>query len=205
LAGGLVAEIFLKKKECTRERLPEACIVCGEPSDDVKRITFNWRPAWADLFIFFGIPIWLILIILLTKKMRVECPVCESHRMHWKKKEWRTYGLLALLFFGSIALLAVTAALSNTSFALQVVFGSLVAVNVLGCLIGIVVVHSRGVRPKVITDRSITLKGVHPNFVTAAETELADQGDDRPRGRLRDAYDDDEDRPRRRRDRDDEE
>jgi hypothetical protein len=162
-----MANVRLEKRFCTGGRLPWVCLICGNSADNWKRITFSYRPLWIDLFMVFGLPLWIILTILLTKRMRVECPVCEMHRTYWKRKERKTYAFAASLFLGTIVLIAL--ATLPESDTLQIASFVLIMVNVLVSITGMIVVNVTGVRPRRINKYDITLKGVSSEFANALD------------------------------------
>jgi hypothetical protein len=178
------------------------CMVCGQPADDTKSQSFYWHTPWIHLALLCGLLPWLILALVLRKTAVVKAPLCPRHRSHFLLRTLAICGLVLLLIVGSIGLGVLVSEMERNGSSGE--WGWSFPVFLIVVIVIIVVVTQMFVRPARITDDTITLKGVHPDFVTAVEKELAvEEEDDRPRGRLRDAYDDDGDRPRRRRDRDD--
>jgi hypothetical protein len=175
--------------------LPRVCMRCGAPATLFKTKNFSWYPSWVYILLLAGLLPFVIVALIMQKRMRVPAPLCDRHKYHWV---WPTVAavvallLLLGMLFGGMALGgalegAVDKDLQGTLMAVWFlgVFGLFLA-----CLVAACVIQARAIRPVEITDRSITLTNVAPAFVDAVE-ERADE-----------EYDEDEDydhpRPRRR-------
>ncbi|MBN9520263.1 hypothetical protein J0H58_17330 [bacterium] len=195
-----MARVRLRWDETRGDELPEVCMRCGAPADVHRGRTFSWHPQWVLLLLFGGLLPFLIVAVILTKRMRVEVPLCDAHKNHWLARAaviWTT-------FFGLIGL-GVVAMLLMGPQGNDPVGGYVCAGTVVGLFIWLIsaaILQSTSIRPVEITADDITLTRVASGFVDA----LRDQRDAaRDRRRLRrDDYDDEDDeyeddRPRRQR------
>jgi hypothetical protein len=166
---------------------------CGGPSTVVKTKKFSWYPSWVYLLILVHLLIFLIVALIMTKRMTVPVPLCDKHRRHFLWPTLLGVGALLLLLvtiFGGVILAgALEDALDrdarDTFFVVWFVGGGALFLAV---LITACVVQIRTIRPTQITDRDITLTNVAPEFVKgfrAGEFEDEDEEYDfrRPRGR----------------------
>ncbi len=184
---------------------PEVCMKCGAPSSVVVRKTFSWYPPWVGTlalvgFLFFTplFVIFLIVGLVMTKRMPMRIPLCDKHKGHWTMRTLVSLlGFLGVLCFVG---LAIFASVSDGDLSdLAGAFWILVVVLFLAWLITVAILQSTAIRPTEITDRSITLRGVSQGYIEALREDRGDSyDDDRPRSRRRDD-DDDDDRPRKRR------
>jgi hypothetical protein len=215
-----MAKIRLDERDCRKNVLPPVCMVCGEEATEYKRKKFAWEPAWVYVFILLGLLGLIIAAILLSvmrKTMTVYCPLCDRHQSHWLRKAAWTWGLLGAWLFGLVVLIVIGGNIAGNAHVGPFAAGGIVFTLVIFVAVGLI--STRGIRPREITDREITLVGLHEDFVTSAEEELGfeerrprrrrrqddDEDSDRPRPRKDDGYtvvDDPDDRPRRRRIRD---
>jgi hypothetical protein len=183
--------------EVERNLLPDLCMRCGEPATTHKSRNFAWCPPWVIVTIVAGLLPYVIVAMVLTKRMRVSVPLCDAHRGHWKT---RTLSIL-LGFVAVLGLLGIVIAFSDKDFV-----GILIAVllfGVLAWIVLIVILQTTAIRPMEITDRSITLGGVAKTFSDAVldkreRREPEDDYYDRRARRRRDVDHDDHDRPPRR-------
>ncbi|MFL5340643.1 MAG: hypothetical protein ACJ8F7_10875 [Gemmataceae bacterium] len=195
-----MADIELRNSDTDADRLPEVCMACGGPSITHIRKTFSWYPPWVGITILAGVLPFAIIAMVLTKRMRVEVPVCERHRGYWWKRYMLMWiPLLVLALFGIGAMIAA----SNAG----KVIGDWVGFACVGSaglgliwLITAAVIQSMMIRPREITDRTITLRNVSVGFADAfADFRRASRRDfDRD---YDDGVDDYDDRMRRRRER----
>lgn len=193
-----MALLRLRDTETRARHLPEICMACGEPSADHIKKTFSWYPPWIGLlFLVGGIPLVVILALVLTKRMTVEVPVCERHRGYfWKRTLWICLALL-IPFLAWAGVFAIAMAIVDRQDEGSVFgFTCLAFVVIILLVIGIIaVVQSKAIRPKEITDRTISLVSVHAGFVDAWETHRDRGWDaiDEPKGRRRDRGEDEDD------------
>lgn len=199
-----MARLRLRERETRAKYLPEVCMVCGEPSESIIRRTFSWFPPWVGLTILLSFVPYIILVIVLTKKMTVDVPICGRHGGYfWKRTAFIWLVLLGwLVISGALFAVGVVVAENNR--------GNASAAPMIGCLafivglivaiIVIAVVQNTTIRPKEITDHEITLVAVHDRFMDAMDGQRESR-----RGELRRDEEDDYEPPprRRRRDEDD--
>jgi hypothetical protein len=192
--------------------LPDVCMKCGAPAAVRKSKNFSWFPPWIwVLLIVCGLLPFAIVALIMTKRRRVEVPLCEEHKNHWI---WRQIvvigGFFALFGVGFVAWVAM---LDDRGRPNDNLFGLLCigwVVGLIAWLILAVILQSTSVRATEITDTSITLGGVSDAFIAEYKNQwrpsperlddLArehwNQGKRRPRDVDR-SYDDEEDRFRR--------
>lgn len=179
-----MAKVWLADYECRprseADELPDVCLVCGEDATDTVRRTFRWNPSWVWVFLLLGLLPVLLAVVLTTKTMAADCPVCRRHRGHWWKGNLLAAGCILGGFAamaGGFVLMGATARPgqpddSSGLFA----FGGLLALLV--GLIAAVVVSNRLVRPLQITADEVHLTNVSPAFVDAVKAKRrADRGD----------------------------
>ena len=205
-----MATVWLDESECTRDgNLPPVCMKCGADAHQTVRKTFSWCPGWVLVLILAGVLIWLIVAMILTKRMTVYAPLCEEHKGMFMKRALLT-ALLIVLSLGALAVgIAAPIALEGPAgrapdWAGFTILGG--AVMMLVLLIAAAIVSKGGIGPNEITDRDIQLKGVHEDFVAALKDQRRAERDERDRRRAerRDSDEDDDgydDRPRKRRSR----
>lgn len=183
--------------------LPPVCMRCGHEASVTKTRDMSWCPPWVGVLILAGLLPYVIVAILMTKRARVQVPLCENHKGHWFHRNLFIWGgLLAVGAIGAIGI-ALLIVLPRDH---QDMFGPGICIGGGGLgfvwLISVIIAQSTAIRPKEITDRQIILEGVSADFV-----EAMDDLDRRRRERLRRRdYDDDDDedwdeddRPRRKR------
>jgi hypothetical protein len=191
-----MATIRLRKYELRKYGLPPVCLRCGAPTGEPRHRTFSWSPPWVAILIICGLLPYLIVALILTKKMRMPVPLCRKHRWHWTGRHLIILGsLLALI---PLVILAVVFTNPAEQGAVAVIgfAGGLLLWIILTVILLLTII-----RPTEITDESITLAGLSEKFVDAVEEEREERAE---RRRRRERDEEDEDRPRRRRERDDE-
>jgi hypothetical protein len=193
-----MARVRLGRYEAEEGRLPPVCMCCGAPADLTKAKLFNWHPGWVYALILVGLLPFLIVALVLTKRMRVRAPVCAAHTYYWT---WRSLfvlgGFLALVLVG-IAAIVLMASTEGRQQAHNMAGLFCVGVAVLGLvwLVAAAVIQNLTIRPVEITDRDITLIKVSREFADALQEARQrrrrdeDEDDDRPRRRSR--YDEEE-------------
>jgi hypothetical protein len=165
-----VADVRLESYAGEVLEFPDVCMQCGAPSTVRKRKNFSWFPPWTYLPLFCGgLPVFLIVALIMTKRRTVAAPLCEEHKNHWL---WRQ-----LLVVGSlVGVIGVCflAAILNDDQGNDPLSGLLCAGSLILLVIWVIlaaIVQSTAIRVKEITDSSITLAGVAPAFVEAYEEE----------------------------------
>jgi hypothetical protein len=186
-----MAQLRLGRHELEEDWLPPLCMRCGEPAALTKRKTFSWYPTWVYLLILVHLLVFLIVALILTKRMTVPVPLCDRHRHQFL---WPVLlGVAALLLllgtiFGGIALVAALDDVldrdaKDVFFPIWFIggFGLFLVVLIVAC-----VVQYRTIRAIEITDRVITLMNVAPRFRDAVlAADRPDEEYDRPRPRRR--------------------
>jgi hypothetical protein len=158
-----------------RIRMPQLCAVCGDRDCEQVSVTFSARFASGMVgpFVFGRTG---------TRVLRTTIPVCGRHSGHFATQKMIGCGV-ALLFLAAI----VTFGLGLVGLSVAGSAWGLVAAGVLmalafGSLI-LLLVHGIGsVKARSITERELTLTGVHPKFARAV-TGDEDEGDGRRRRR----------------------
>lgn len=213
-----MATIRVYRDESGGDEFPRLCVRCGADAESDSRQKFSWHPPWVILLILVALLVYLIVAVILTKKMTVTLPVCRRHRNHWLSR--KLFVGLGLLFWVVYVIAAAVFADQLPKEAVPVLIGVGIFGG-LGWLIAAVIFQNSAVKPKEITDRYIELTGVDRGFAERWEEAAPppkpkrrparrryddEYEDDRPRGRRRDdRYDDEyDDRPRRPDDRYDE-
>jgi hypothetical protein len=187
--------------ELREYELPDVCMKCGRKAVARPSKTFAWSPPWIIVLIFAGLLPYVLVAMILTKRVTMTTPFCERHRNYWLTRALITWGgFLALIVIGvgGFVLLSVFKEEGNNVGGFFC-FGLIVVGLV--WLITVAVLQQSGIGPKEITDRSITLVGVSPDFVDALREEQRDDEDEDDRRRRRD--EDEEGRPRKKRRTDD--
>ena len=63
--------------------LPPVCMACGAPATVRRNKQFSWQPQWVPILILGGLLPYLIVSLILTKRQRVETPLCDRHARYW--------------------------------------------------------------------------------------------------------------------------
>lgn len=177
-------KVTITRREADRDLLPRVCALTGEPTDDVKLRKFMWYPQWINLTILIALPIALILSLVMRKEMTVNLPLIRQKHGHWL---WRQLAA-GLMLLGAIVCAPAGGILASKP-STETLGGVLVALGVVlffATIVFVIVINYTTIRPTEITDREMTLTGVHQNFVDALEEDRErdrDEDDDRDRGR----------------------
>ena len=214
-----MASIRITRYEAQNNLLPPVCVVTGEPTTDFKRHTFRWTPPWVGILILAGLLPYLIVALITRKDITFDIPIASRKKGHWLWRQlFAVFGVL-----GCIGLVIVGIALSNQPGGVNqgpdigLYTAAAAGVGLVFVLAVALFLQFTSVRPKEITDRDITLVGVHENFIVALEEERdrdeeeeeerrdARRAREKPRefAAKRERRDDDEEPPRARRIRDD--
>ena len=141
---------------------------------------FSWNPPWVFILLFAGLLPLLIVAMITTKKMRMHAPFCDEHKGHWSSRtKWSWLGF-GLVFLAGVATIMVSASgldSNNTLFGLAC--AGTIGLGVVW-LIAAAILGNTGIRPTEITDRSITLTNVSPEFVRAMEDHYDENPDRAP-------------------------
>jgi hypothetical protein len=197
-----MASITLSRYECSRGLLPEVCAVCGDPATTRRDRNFSWHPSWVWILILVNLLVVLIVALLLTRRMSVRLPVCDQHEGYWRRRTlfYTVPTVFVLLVMaGAFAYMVSRPPGGNDSLVGWLCLGSIGLLFV--WVVVAAVVQANGIRATEITDRTMTLAGLHEEFVAAVREDRARDRDDRRYRRLRygdqrDDYDDEwEDSP----------
>lgn len=197
-----MAQVRLRRFEVNEDLLPPVCLRCGAEAEVTRSKNFAWHPPWVAVLILVGLLPYAIVAIILTKRMKVEAPLCPQHQGHWQWRALYLYLGLALFVVLGVGSMVVLASTDNRRGAPEawagfLCLGSLVAG--LAWLISAAIIQHLSIRPTEITDKDITLTNVSPFFVEALheERDRRHEEDRSPRRRDRDR-DDEAVQPRRR-------
>ena len=202
-----MADIRLGRYEIEHYDPPPVCVRCGARSVVCKDHRFQWSPPWVYVLLLLGVIPYAIAAGATQKRMTVPMPLCDRHKWHWG-------GRTAVVLLGLVGIFVVMfggIVFANELNAEPPVVFIPVSFLFLAWIVSAVVLASTTIRAREITDKSITLMGISPEFIEALNEarrgERDDEEDDRPRRRRRRDEDDkdDEDLPRRRRRDEDEE
>jgi hypothetical protein len=146
----------------------------GAQTDRYVDKTFSWYPTWIWIFIVLGVLVPLIVAMCISKRMKVDAPMCDVHRNHWK---WRSrfvwFGLLAVLIFGLSALIVYIDLTPQNPPDATITIWTIIRITWLtvsvAWLIGAAIFALAAVRPFEITDDDITLGNLSPDFVQALQ------------------------------------
>jgi len=191
--------IKLHRREATSKTMPFRCMCCGERAQVAVRKSFSWSPPWVAILLLAGLLPFLIVTLILTKRMQVRVPLCEAHQGYFRMRLWMTWGTLAAVVCVGILLFVIAGISSDDtrhgadSSALgYACFGT--AMLFLIWLVTVAILQHLSIRPTEITDRSITLTNLSPSYVRAVHLAREDDVDDE-----KDDDEDEDDYPQRRR------
>jgi hypothetical protein len=168
--------LWINPRENAIYDLPRVCMKCGADATNRKLKQFQWYPPWTLLLGLLGIWPFLIVALILTKRMRVEMQFCDQHKHHFLTRTLLGVGgVLGLLAIGFLAfVVSVNSKPGNQSNELMplLCFGWIAAM-VVYLIVTSVIYMLTTIRPTRITERDITLTHVSPEFVRAVEEEEA--------------------------------
>lgn len=176
-----MATVRIRRGEAERDLFPPICALTGVPTEAVKKKNFAWTPGWTKILILGGLLPYVVISLILTKRMVVRLPMREGKHGHWMVRQ--AFLLVGVLF--AIQLACAGAFVGSdynepTIGSLMAIGGMILLLTVL--IVGMVLVN-RSIRPLEIDDLEMRLTGVHENFKLAFE-EMRDE-----RRRLRKARD----------------
>jgi hypothetical protein len=185
-------------------RLPMVCMRCGEPATVTRSRNMSWCPPWVGVLFLAGLVPYVIVAMILTKRARVQVPLCDSHKGHWLYRLLIVLGSFFLLLFvgivGAVLFAVAPRQFQDSAGPFMCLGGAFLFII---WVVVLIVAQNTAIRPREITDDEIMLTGVCNEFVAAVdEAEHARLARRRERRRLRDDEDDDEDEepaPRRKR------
>jgi hypothetical protein len=195
-----MAQVHLGRFEAATKRLPQVCVVCGESATARVRKNFVWHPLWVSAFLWLGLPFacvglpsFVVLSWVFTKRMMVSLPFCRLHKNHWSKRTVYTMALLLLMIAvgaGELVWIANGPSQRVADFCGFVFFSWLTLALI--WLIGAVIINGTAIQPAEITESGITLRGVSETFadevvhqeLTGVPTAMPVDGPHRPGHRL---------------------
>lgn len=78
---------------------PPYCIKCGRPAEGQRfRKRFSWHPMWVYIFVIVALLIYVILAAVMSKRMKLELPLCAQHMEKYRMLRVAA----AVLLLGSI-------------------------------------------------------------------------------------------------------
>ncbi len=180
-----MAKAHFGRREVEKFDLPPLCMKCGQPTDHRVSKRFAWHPGWVMILIFVGLLVYVIVAIILTKRMRLSIPMCSRHLNHWLLRN-----LIILLGFGLFGTLGIAAVYLTIQKQHEDLIKYLYGVAIFGGLAWLIVsgvIVSNSIRPSQITDRGMTLINVNKEFrdawdairgATTADKTLTSKPDD---------------------------
>ena len=169
-----MAQVRVRPEEADGD-LPMVCMCCGAPATVTKTRDMSYVPQWVAVFSVIPI-LYVLMATIMTRKARVQAPLCDEHQGHWLKRTLWMWGLF--LLFGAISGGGFLIAMSlqdggrpNDSLAGISCGGGVVLFLV--WLIVVIVLQNTAIRPEEIDYEYITIKGVSQEFVDA----VLDRGD----------------------------
>jgi hypothetical protein len=148
-------------------RIPPVCALTGVPTEAVKKKSFAWTPGWTIFLLLGGLLPYIVVALLLRKRMTVRLPLREGKHGHWMVRQ----AFLIIGVFFSINLFLVGGMVAG-KYADERITGIVVMLGILlllFTLIAGVVLTNKSIRPLEITDDEMRLSSVHPNFKEALE------------------------------------
>src|SRR5262245_58139719 len=165
-----MARVRIPLNRTKASQLPAVCIVCGAPVDAHVAKLFSWRPSFLSIGFLLGLfmcpAVSLAIAIvgfLSTRRVLVECPVCERHRSYWAWRGfWMTAPLLVITAADlTLSILILTALLPWEVFT-YMLFGTAAAIFIWAIFAW--TLKLSGVRADEITPDDIRLTGVDRGF-----------------------------------------
>lgn len=165
-----MAKIKLGRFEIETGLLPRTCMACGAPADNFVRKTFFWHPGWVAVLILIGLWPYIIVALILTKRMKIPVPLCPRHRKYFLRRSlFVGLGLVVII----MAAIGIIAMMSNKKpgggnsddflgFAIAGTGGLFLL-----WLITAAVLQRNSIRATEITPQSITLGNVSSDFKSA--------------------------------------
>src|SRR5262249_14664962 len=153
-----MSKVRLGRYEIEHGLLPPLCMRCGAPATTTKRKTFSWSPSWIYVLILFGLLPFVIVALILTRRMRIEAPLCAAHQKHWSGRA--LFLVLGLVGFCAMGLTAMALLPDKPRGAESGLSGLLCIGTLFGgslWLIAAAVLQATAIHPTEITERSITL------------------------------------------------
>jgi hypothetical protein len=171
-----MATVRLGRYEAEDGDMPEVCMRCGHPAALNKPRHFSWFPWWVWVLMVTGcwpfIILGIVLAVFLTKRISCYILLCENPKSHFQIRTRLIWGL----FLGLIVLTCVDVAAALLDITSDWLKGPFcLGIVALGFLwfASIPVIRWTAIHPTKITDRSVTLARICPEFVTAVNEHRA--------------------------------
>jgi len=165
-----MARVRIPLNRTKASQMPPACMICGGPVDTHVARLFTWRPPFLSLgflvSVFFCFPVAIAILVVgfvSTRRVTVECPVCERHRGYFAWRGfWMTAPLLVITSADlTVGLLIVTRVLPEEAFVF-LLGGTAAAILVWASLA--TVLQRTGVRCDEISPDDVRLSGIDRAF-----------------------------------------
>jgi hypothetical protein len=175
-----MAVVRLTRVESENGKLPNVCMRCGAPADLYVQKRFSWRPSWVFILLLVNLLVYLVVALILEKRMKLRAPMCRAHQNHWMKRLIFNliFGVVVLCSFVSIFVVPSALGLGRgqeDAIVGWICGGTLVLL--LGWLVANIIIEQFMIRPEEITDRDMRLKGVHESFREAlANWRIGEEG-----------------------------
>src|SRR5438128_1659851 len=99
-----MAEIRLRLRDADGD-LPPVCMCCGDAATVTKARKMSWFPSWVYVLVLVNLIICAVVAMILTKRARVQAPLCDKHQGHWFYRSLVIW--LSFFFFGFVGLAAL--------------------------------------------------------------------------------------------------
>src|ERR1051326_4573281 len=159
-----MAEVRLGRLEAEEGEVPPLCVRCGRPAAVYRRLRLGCQPGWSYCLLLFTFWPFLILSVLLRRRLAVLLPFCETHKSYR-----RNYRLLALGSGGAVVVVIVgiliaLIASGHDDSPFLLLWAMFWLAGMLW-LIRTVMIQSGALRAIDLTEESIALKGVSGVFI----------------------------------------
>jgi hypothetical protein len=144
--------------------LPLVCVKCGQLADDTKPVTFSMHPGWMHILVLACVVPWLVAAFLLRRTATVDLPICRKHRRNLGFKTAMLTVLVPAIVLLIFSVVGLPYLLNSRGIRVEGIAFCVLPMLLFVLLTIAAIVNRSGVRPTAITDRGITLKGVHPHF-----------------------------------------
>lgn len=140
-------------------QFPPYCVKCGQPAQKWVNKNFSWHNPLLYILLISPV-IYIIVALIVSKRMRLQVPLCSSH--YTTRRTWLTLGWIMLA--GFIPVPIMISALGNGSddvVGVAVLIGFAMFIGSLVCL----VVGNALLRTSEITDTEATFRGLSSAFL----------------------------------------
>lgn len=149
--------------------LPDICVKCAAPSRVRRTQRFVFTPPWVIVVMVLSFLIGAIVAMIVQKRGTLHLPLCDACQHRWKKANWQVAAALFAIPLSVMLGFLVAGSSENV--------GTIVVALLLASLVGLIVVavvqQNVRVTSRKVDDRSITLRGVHPEAQRAIVAALS--------------------------------